>query len=102
MPVVPVGHGTPKVMNEASRSYCITEVYTAVPATVILAETVDGLLFDTVHEYTPAVFPLSVWVYCDSTGSSNTVSVLSLTATESLVQVTLVAGPPEEMQMMVK
>ena len=98
MPVVPGRHGTPKVMNEAR----ILLYNTAVPATVMLAETVDGLLFDTVHAYTPAEFPLSLWVYCDSTGSSNTVSVPSVTATESLIQVILVAGPPEEMQVMVK
>ena len=35
-------------------------------------------------------------MYCAVTGSSNTVSVPSVTRTESLVQVTVVAGPPVE------
>ena len=35
-------------------------------------------------------------MYCAVTGSSNTVSVPSVTVTESLVQVTMVAGPPGE------
>ena len=35
-------------------------------------------------------------MYCAVTGSSNTVSVPSVTVVESLVQVTVVAGPPVE------
>ena len=40
-------------------------------------------------------------MYCAVTGSSNTVSVPSVTETESLVQVTVVAGPPVEIQVRV-
>ena len=42
-----------------------------------------------------------VWVYCAVTGLSNTVSVPSVTVTESLVQVTVVVGPPVEIQVRV-
>ena len=62
-----------------------------------VAESEDGLLFSTVHVYSPAVVTVSVCVYCAVTGSSNTVSVPSVTVVvESLVQVTVVAGPPVE------
>ena len=40
-------------------------------------------------------------MYCAVTGSSNTVSVPSVTVVESLVQVTVVAGPPVEIQVRV-
>ena len=40
-------------------------------------------------------------MYCAVTGSSNTVSVPSVTMSESLVQVTVVAGPPVEIQVRV-
>ena len=40
-------------------------------------------------------------MYCAVTGSSNTVSVPSVTVMESLVQVTVVAGPPVEIQVRV-
>ena len=42
-----------------------------------------------------------MWVYVAVTGSVNTVSVPSVTAAESLVQVTVVAGPPVETQVRV-
>ena len=42
-----------------------------------------------------------VWVYCAVTRSSNTVSVPSVTVTVSLVQVTVVAGPPVVIQVTV-
>ena len=42
-----------------------------------------------------------LWVYCAVTRSSNTVSVPSVTVSESLVQVTLVGGPPVEIQVRV-
>ena len=63
---------------------------------------VDGLLFATVHWYSLPVLPvsISVWVYCAVTGSSNTV-IPPETVSESLVQVTVVAGPPVEMQVKV-
>ena len=45
--------------------------------------------------------PVRVWVYCAVTGSSSTVSDPSVTGTESLVHVTVVAGPPVEIQVRV-
>ena len=42
-----------------------------------------------------------VCVYCAVSGLSNTVSVPSVTVVESLVQVTVVAGPPVEIQVSV-
>ena len=68
-----------------------------------LAEVVDGLLLATVHVYTPGnlLVTVRVWVYCAVTGSFNTVCVPSATGVESLVQDTVVAGPPVEIQMRV-
>ena len=66
---------------------------------VMPAEVAEGLLLATVQVYSPAVVTFRVWVYCAVTGSFNTVSVPSVTVVESLVQVTVVAGPPVEMQM---
>ena len=40
-------------------------------------------------------------MYCAVTGSTNRVSVPSVTVTESLVQVAVVAGPPVEIQVRV-
>ena len=67
----------------------------------MLAEAEDGLLLATVHLYTPAVVTVRVWVYCAVTGSFNTVWVPWVTVVESLVQVTVVAGPPVEIQVRV-
>ena len=68
----------------------------------MLAEAVDGLLLDTMHMYTPAVVTVRVWVYCAVSGSFNTVWVVPwVTVVESLVQVTVVAGPPVEIQVRV-
>ena len=64
----------------------------------MLAESEDGLLLDTVQVYSPPVVTVRVCVYCAVSGSSNTVSVPSVILTESLVQVTVVAGPPVEIQ----
>ena len=64
----------------------------------MVAEAEDGLLFSTIQVYTPAVVTVRVCVYCAVSGSSNTVSVPSVTMVESLVQVTVVAGPPVEIQ----
>ena len=62
----------------------------------------DGLLLVTLHVYVPHAFTVRVWVYCAMTGSFNTVSVVpSVTVVESLVQVTVVAGPPVEIQVRV-
>ena len=71
------------------------------PRTVRLAESEDFLLLATVHAYVPMVRIFSVCVYCAVTGSTNTVSVPSVILTESLVQVTVVAGPPVEIQVRV-
>ena len=70
----------------------------SIPCTVKLAEASDGLLLATVQVLSPGSLSVTVrvWVYCADTGSSNTVSVPSVTGTESLVQVTVVAGPPVE------
>ena len=51
--------------------------------------------------YSPPVVTVRVCVYCAVTGSSNTVSVPSVTVVESLVQVTVVAGPAAEIQVRV-
>ena len=67
----------------------------------MLAESEDGLLLDTVQVYSPSVVTFRVCVYCAVTGSSNTVSVPSVTVMESLVQVTVVAGPLVEIQVRV-
>ena len=49
----------------------------------------------------PAVVTVRVWMYCAVTGSFNTVWVPWVTVVESLVQVTVVAGPPVEIQVRV-
>ena len=67
----------------------------------MLVESEDGLLLDTVQVYSPPVVTVRVCVYCAVAGSSNTVSVPSVTVLESLVQVTVVAGPPVEIQVRV-
>ena len=67
----------------------------------MLAEAVDGLLLATVQVYSPAVVTVRVWVYCAVTGSFNRVTVPWVTVVESLVQVTVVAGPPVEIQVRV-
>ena len=66
-----------------------------------VVESFDGLLFATVHVYSPPSVTFRMWVYCAVTGLSNTVSVPSVTVVESLVQVTVVAGPPVEIQVRV-
>ena len=69
----------------------------------MLAEAVDGLLLATVHVYTPPTLPVTVrlCVYCAAVVLSNVVSVPSVMLIESLVQVTVVAGPPVEIQVRV-
>ena len=68
---------------------------------MILAESKDGLLLATIHVYTPGAVTVRVWVYRAVPGLSNTVLVPSVTVVESLVQVTVVAGPPVETQLRV-
>ena len=85
-----------------ARLCCKPALYTPIiPDRVMLAESEDGLLLDTVQVYSPPVVTVRVCVYCAVTGSSNTVSVPSVTVMESLVQVTVVAGPPVEIQVRV-
>ena len=61
----------------------------------------EGLLLETKHTYTPKACPVRVCVYCAVTGSFNSVWVPWVTVVESLVQVTVVAGPPVEIQVRV-
>ena len=68
---------------------------------MMIAESDDGLLFSTVQVYSPPVVTVRVCVYCAVSGSSKTVSVPLVTVDESLVQVTVVAGPPVEIQVRV-
>ena len=68
---------------------------------MMVAESEDGLLLDTLQVYSPPVVTFRVCVYCAVSGSSNTVSFPSVTVMESLVQVTVVAGPPVEIQVRV-
>ena len=72
-----------------------------IPPRVMVAESEDGLLFSTVQVYSPPAVTVRVCVYCAVSGSFNTVSVPSVTVVESLVQVTVVAGPPVEIQVRV-
>ena len=65
---------------------------------VILADADDGMLLDTVQVYVPETVTVRVWVYCAVIRSFNTVSVPSVTGSLSLVQDTVVAGPPVEIQ----
>ena len=82
-------------MNCEPHTVCI------IPSNVISAESEETLLA-TVHVYSPAAVTVRVCVYCAVSGSSNTVSVPSVTVVvESLVQVTVVAGPPVEIQVRV-
>ena len=67
---------------------------------MMLAESEKAVL-DTVQVYSPPVVTVRVCVYCAVTRSSNTVLVPSVIVVESLVQVTVVAGPPVEIQVRV-
>ena len=68
---------------------------------MMLAEAEKALLA-TVHVYFPAAVTVRVCVYWAVVVLSNTVSVPSVTVVvESLVQVTVVAGPPVEIQVRV-
>ena len=68
---------------------------------MMFAESEDGLLLDTVQVYSPPVVTVRVCVYCAVIALFNTVSFPSVTVMESLVQVTVVAGPPVEIQVRV-
>ena len=72
-----------------------------IPGTVIVAEAVDGLLLATIHVYSPPLVTVRVCVYCAVTRLDKKVLVPSVIVTLSLVQVTVVAGPPIEIQVRV-
>ena len=68
----------------------------------LVDEAVDGLLLATVQVYSPAIVTVRVWVYCAVTGLFSTVSFCSpVIMILPLVQVTVVAGPPVEIQVRV-
>ena len=67
----------------------------------MLAAAKDGLLFATVQLYCPRVVTVRVCMYVPFTGSSNIVLVPSVIGVESLVQETVVAGPPVEIHVRV-
>ena len=71
-----------------------------IPSTVMVAES-EKAVFATVQVYSPPVVTVRVCVYCAVVALFNTVSVPSVTVMESLVQVTVVAGPPVEIQVRV-
>ena len=65
------------------------------------ADPFDGLLLATVHVYVPFILPVTfrVWIYSAVVALTNRLSVVPwVTVVESLVQVTLVAGPPVDTQ----
>ena len=63
----------------------------------------DDILFFTVQVYSPPNLPVTVrvWVYKASTAFLSAVEVDSVRMSEFPVHVTLVAGPPVEMQVRV-
>ena len=67
----------------------------------MLAEALEGLLLVTVHVYSPAKVTFRVWMYCPVTVFTKTVLFPWVRVVESLVQVTVVAGPPVEIQVRV-
>ena len=89
---------TYKISHEADSLLLVDE---HILPRVMVAESEDGLLLDTVQVYSPPVVTVRVCVHCAVSGSSNTLSVPSVTVMESLVQVTVVAGPPVEIQVRV-
>ena len=64
----------------------------------MLAESVDGFGLATEHLYSPPVVVFSLCMYLAVEVLTSRVSVPSVTGSESLVQVTVVAGPPVEIQ----
>ena len=92
-----------EVPAQSATMKCESHTHTVciIPSNVMSAESEKALLA-TVHVYSPAAVTVRVCVYCAISGSSNTVSVPSVTVVvESLVQVTVVAGPPVEIQVRV-
>ena len=90
-------------MGDVSIPVCYCSSEHGLPGILSQADSSDGLSLATVHVYSPPSLPVTVrvWVYCAVTRSSNTVLVPSVTVSLSLVQVTVVAGPPVEIQVRV-
>ena len=78
---------------------CNTFTLYNLPCTLKCAVAVDGLLLVTLHWYCPPSLSVTVrvWVYCAVTALLSTV-IPPETVLEYLVQVTVVAGPPVEVQ----
>ena len=78
---------------------CNTFILYNLPCTLKFAVAVDGLLLVTLYWYCPPSLSVTVrvWVYCAVTILLSTV-IPSETVLESLVHVTVVAGPPVEIQ----
>ena len=74
-----------------------------VPSIMSSAVAEDGFIFPTVQVYSPLSLPLTVrvWTYSAVVVLATTLWVPSVILTESLVQVTVVAGPPVEIQVRV-
>ena len=72
------------------------------PCTKSCIVAIDGLLLVTLHWYCPPSLPVTVkvWLYCAVTALLSTV-IPPETVSESLVQVTAVAGPPVEVHVRV-
>ena len=76
-------------------------VYYPLPLTLRLSESCDGFELVTEHLYTPLVVIFSQCSYLAVGLSTKAVSVPSVTGSLSLVQDTVVAGPPVEIQVRV-
>ena len=84
------------MLLEISYWYC--PILHFIPAMVMLAEALEGRLFITVHVYFPAESAVSVCLYSAVPRLTTKDTDCSLRVMESLVQLTVVAGPPVEIQ----
>ena len=77
-------------------------MYVSVPCTYSWVAAVDTAL-DTLHMYCPPSLPVTVrvWVYSAVTPLTTSLLLTPTAVCESLVQVTVVAGPPVEIQVRV-
>ena len=87
--------------SDMTEDSCCDQIAIYIPGKVMVADAVDGLSLATVHVYSPPLVIVRVCVYCAVAALFNTVSAPSVIVTESLVQVTVVAGPPVEIQVRV-
>ena len=89
--------GVPVPMIYIGNSWSV--VNNTIPGTMMLAESVDGFGLATEHLYSPPVVILfSLCMYLAGEVLTSKISVPSVTGSESLVQITVVAGPPVEIQ----